>query len=174
MNKDNQYIECAKIINTHGCHGGIKLESWCNSPEELAALKRIFLLKDGAYEEYKLRRASVFKQFVVADLDGVTDMDQALALKNKTCYAKRADFHLGKDEYFIADLVGIPVIDADDGRVYGKVKELINRGASDIYVIDTPTGEVMIPAVPVFIDHVDIKKGVFVRPIDGMFSSEDV
>ena len=174
MNKDNQYIECAKIINTHGCHGGIKMESWCNTPEELAKLKRVFMMKNGTYEEYKLRKASVFKQFVVAELDGINDMDQALALKNQICYAKRADFHLAKDEYFIADLIGVPVIDADNGTVYGRVKELINRGASDIYVIHTPTGEVMIPAVPAFIDHVDIKKGVFVRPIDGMFSSEDI
>ena len=174
MTKENQYIECAKIINTHGCRGGIKMESWCNGPEELAALKRIFLLQNGAYVEYKIRKASVFKQFVVGELDGVNDMDQALALKNQVCYARRSDFHLGKDEYFIADLVGIPVIDADNGREYGHVKELINRGASDIYVIDTPSGEVMIPAVPAFIDRVDIKKGVFVRPIDGMFDSEGV
>lgn len=174
MNKDNQYIECAKIINTHGCHGGVKLASWCNRPEELAALKRVFVLKNGAYEEYKLRRASVFKQFVVADLDGVTDMDAALALKNQVCYAKRSDFHLEKGEYFIADLVGLPVIDADNSKEYGRVKELINRGASDIYVVSTAAGEVMIPAVPEFVDRVDIAGGVFVRPIDGMFSSEDV
>ncbi len=174
MNKDHQYIECAKIINTHGCHGGVKMESWCNTPEELAKLKHVFILKNGVYEEYKLRRASVFKQFVVADLDGITDMDQALALKNQICYAKRSDFHLEKGEYFIADLIGIPVIDADNGKEYGHVKELINRGASDLYVVKTATDEVMIPAVPAFIDHVDVQKGVFIRPIDGMFSSEDV
>ena len=172
MKKDNPYIECAKIINTHGCHGGIKMESWCNEPEDLASLKRIFVLRNGAYEEYKLRRASVFKQFVVADLDGITDMDSALALKNQVCYALRSDFHLKKGEYFIADLVGLPVIDADNGHEYGHVKELINRGASDLYVVKTKTDEVLIPAVPAFIDHVDVQKGVFVRPIEGMFPSE--
>jgi 16S rRNA processing protein RimM len=174
MNKDNQYIECAKIVNTHGCHGGIKMESWCNSPDDLAKLKRVFILKNGMYEEYKLRRASVFKQFVVADLDGVSDMDQALALKNQVCFAKRSDFHLEKGEYFIADLIGLPVIDADNGKEYGHVKELINRGASDLYVVKTKTDEAMIPDVPQFIDHVDVKKGVFIRPIEGMFPAEDV
>ena len=63
----------------------------------------------------------------------------------------------------------MPVIDANDGRVYGTVKELINRGASDIYVINTPKGEAMIPAVTDFIDRVEPKQGVFVTPIDGMF-----
>ena len=171
---ENRYIECAKIINTHGCHGGIKLESWCNSPEELAALSRIFVKDGQGYTEYKLRRASVFKQFVVADLAGVEDMDAALLLKNRICYALREDFQLEDGEYFIADLVGLPVLDAESGREYGKVKELINRGASDIYVVETPNGEAMIPAVPAFVDRVDMASGVFVKPIDGMFASEDV
>jgi 16S rRNA processing protein RimM len=81
---------------------------------------------------------------------------------------------LEKGEYFIADLIGLPVIDADNGKEYGHVKELINRGASDLYVVKTKTDEAMIPDVPQFIDHVDVKKGVFIRPIEGMFPAEDV
>ena len=121
------------------------------------------------FKEYKILKASVFKQFVLLDLKGITDMDMALALKNYTVYANRKDFHLEDGEYFIADLIGILVIDADTDKIYGKVKELINRGASDIYVIETPNGEVMIPAVDEFIINVDIQKGLFVRPISGMF-----
>ena len=172
--KEKSYIECAKIINTHGCHGGIKMESWCNTPEVLAGLKKIFLYDGTTYKEYRIQKASVFKQFVLAELAGVSDMDAALALKNKICYALRKDFDLDEGEYFIADLKGLPVVDADNGREYGKVKELINRGASDLYVVQTANGEVMIPAVPEFIEKVDIEKGVFVRPIDGMFSVEEV
>jgi ribosomal 30S subunit maturation factor RimM len=48
---DKKYIECAKIINTHGCHGGIKLESWCNSPEDLASLKYVYLKNSSSYEK---------------------------------------------------------------------------------------------------------------------------
>ena len=42
---EKKYIECGKIINTHGCHGGLKLESWCDEPEVLADFKRVFLKK---------------------------------------------------------------------------------------------------------------------------------
>ena len=97
-----------------------------------------------------------------------------LLLKNRVCYALREDFHLEEGEYFIADLVGLPVLDAENGKEYGRVKELINRGASDIYVVETPNGETMIPAVPAFVSRVDVSVGVFVTPIDGMFASEDV
>ena len=171
---ESRYIECAKIINTHGCHGGVKMESWCNSPETLAELSRIFLKSENGYTEYKIKKASVFKQFVVADLQGVSDMDAAMALKNQVCYALREDFCLEEGEYFIADLAGLPVFDAESGREYGKVKEVINRGASDIYVIETPSGETMIPAVPAFVDRVEITKGLFVNPIEGMFASEEL
>ena len=164
----NPYIECGKIINTHGCHGGVKLESWCNTPEDFVRLSRVFVKENQNYRELKVVKASVMKQFVVAVLDTVNSMDEALALKGRTVYALREDFHLGDGEYFIADLSGLSVIDAKNGKKYGTLKEVINRGASDIYVISTPNGEQMMPAVDEFVDHVDIREGIFVTPIEGM------
>ncbi len=168
MKKDSRYIECAKIINTHGCHGAVKLESWCNSPDELVLLKKLYFFENGIYNAKKVKKASVFKQFVIAELDGVTEMDTALQLKNKVLYADRADFKLEDGEYFIADLIGINVIDANNGKVYGKVTDIINRGASDIYVVMTENGERMIPAVEEFIIKTDIKTGIYVKPIPGL------
>lgn len=171
---EKKYIECGKIINTHGCRGGLKLDSWCNTAEDLANMHRIFLEENGTYIKYKVKKSAIFKQFVLFDLEGITDMDQAMALKNRTVYALREDFDLDEGEYFIADVIGLPVIDADTLKQYGTVKDMINRGASDLYVVDTPYGECMIPVVDEFIDRVDLQKGVFVRPIEGMFVTEDV
>ena len=162
------YIECGKIINTHGCYGGLKLESWCNSPEELAKLKKLYIKKDGEFEKHTVEKASVFKQFVIANLSGIKTMDDALALKDTVVYALRKDFRLDDGEYFIADLTGLDIIDANNGKIYGKLLEVINRGASDIYVVKTENGECMIPVVPEFVKSVDVKKGIFVTPIEGM------
>ena len=114
-------------------------------------------------------RASVFKQFVIAKIDGVKDIDAAQALVGTVIYAAREDFELGDGDYFIADLIGLDIIDADSGNVLGKLREVINRGASDIYVIDTPDGERMMPAVDEFVDRIDLDSGIYVRPIEGMF-----
>ena len=164
----NKYIECAKIINTHGCYGGIKLESWCNTPEILASLKKIYIRRGADYVEAKVQKASVYKQFVIMNLDTVKSMDEALALKDTVVYALREDFELEDGEFFITDLKNLDVIDTRNGRIYGKLAEVINRGASDIYVVNTPSGEKMIPAVPEFIDSIDINKGIYVTPIEGM------
>ena len=163
-----KYIECGKIINTHGCHGGIKLESWCNTPEDLASLKRFFIEDTNGYIQYKVKKSSTFKQFVLMDVQGVEDMDTALALKNKTVFALRDDFALDDGEYFIADLIGLDVIDAENGTVYGKISDFINRGASDIYVVQTTNGERLIPAVDEFVVSVDVNEGIKVKVIPGL------
>ena len=165
---DKKYIECGKIINTHGCKGGLKIEPWCNSPEDFTALKRLYIQKKNEFIEYTVSRASVFKQFVVLDLAEIDDMETALSLKNVTLYANRDDFDLDDGEFFLSDIIGLEVIDAENGKVYGKISDIINRGASDIYVVDTPTGERMIPAVDEFIVEIDINCGIKVRTIKGL------
>jgi 16S rRNA processing protein RimM len=167
-----QFLECALIINTHGVRGDVKLESLCDSPEVLASLERVFLLEGGKYREVKVEHASVFKQFVLASLEGVDDMDKAAALKGTTLYASRDDFELEEGDYFIADLLGLPVIDNLDGKVYGKIKDVINRGASDIYVVSTPSGERMMPVVDEFVKRVDLDMGVFVEVIPGLLTDD--
>ena len=166
---ENSFIECGKIINTHGCRGSVKAESWCNTEEDLACLKKVFIKQGALYKEYKVNKASIFKQFVIFEFAGLSDMDEAMLLKNKTLYAQRDDFELEEGEFFLADMIGLDVIDADTKQVYGKLSEIINRGASDIYVVKTEQGERMIPAVDEFIISIDINEGIFVRPISGMF-----
>ena len=165
---DKKYIECGKIINTHGCKGGLKVEPWCNSAEDFTALKRLFISTKTGFVKYTVTKASVFKQFVILELAEITDMDMALSLKNVTLYADREDFNLSDGEYFLTDIIGLNVIDADNGTVYGTVTDIINRGASDIYVVNTPNGERMLPAVDEFIISVDVEKGVSVRVIEGL------
>lgn len=165
---NDRYIECGKIVNTHGCRGGLKAESWCNSEEDLAALKKLYIKNGEVYTEHKVTKASVFKQFVILEFADLNDMDAAMLLKNKILYAAKEDFQLEDGEFFLADMIGLDVIDVDTNLVYGKLCEIINRGASDIYVVKTEQGERMIPAVDEFIISIDIEKGIFVRPIEGM------
>ena len=164
-----KFLECGKIINTHGYRGAVKLESWCNSPEDLAALSRLFLKEKSGMRCIAVKHASVFKQFVIAELEGVCDLDAAMAMKNLVVYAAREDFSLDEGDVFIVDMIGLPVIDVATGVKYGTLSDVINRGASDIYVIKTPDGERMMPAVEEFVKKVDVETGIFVSPIEGMF-----
>lgn len=165
---DKKYIECGKIINTHGCRGGLKVDPWCNSPEDFTELKKIYVKSKNEYLEYTITKASIFKQFIILELKEIADMEKALSLKDKIIYADRADFSLEDGEFFISDIIGLNVIDFENGQIYGKISDIINRGASDIYVVETPNGERMIPAVDEFIVEIDINEGVKVRTIEGL------
>ena len=166
---EKQYLECGKIINTHGIAGAVKLESWCDSPEVLASLETVYFKKGEVYKPVEVLRASVFKRFVLMTLEGITDIDAAAALKETVVYADRDELPSEEGQHFIADLVGLPVIDADSGKEYGILDDVINTGASDIYVIESEDGEKMMPAVDEFVKEIDLERGIFVTPIEGMF-----
>ncbi len=161
------YLECGKIINTHGVRGTVKLESYCDTPQILADLGTLWRKVGGEYRPIRVLRTSIFKQFVLADLEGIDNVDAAIPLKNTIVYAAREDLDPG-DGYFIVDLIGLPVFDRETGTEYGKVTDVINRGAQDIYVVDTPNGERMIPVVDEFVAEIDPDAGIYVTPIPGM------
>jgi 16S rRNA processing protein RimM len=167
-----KYLECGKIINTHGVWGEVKLESFCDTPKVLAELSRVFVREGNSYKQIKVLKTSVFKQFVIASLEGVSDMDTAIAMKGTVLYAAREDFKLDEGDYFIADLIGLDVIDDESGHVYGRIADVINRGASDIYVVKTAGGERMMPAVPEFVKKIDVDSGIFVKVIPGLLSDD--
>ena len=166
---EKKYLECGKIVNTHGVKGAVKIESWCDSPEILADLPCVYFKKGNVYEKCEVLSSSVMKRHVLATLEGINDVDVAMTLKETVVYAERDDIPLEEGDYFIIDLVGLPVIDADNGTEYGTVSDVFNAGASDIYTVKTANGDRMIPAVPEFVINIDLDKGIFVRPIEGMF-----
>lgn len=164
----SKYLECGKIVNTHGIRGGLKLESWCDTPDDLASLKKVYL-KDGAeYKMHKVKKASIFKQFVLFELDGINNIDIAMTLKGRVVFADRDDISIDEDAFFIADIIGLDVIDLESGEKIGTLSDVLNLGASDLYEINTKNGKKLIPAVPEFIKEIDLEKGIFVSLIEGM------
>ena len=164
-----EFPECGRIVNTHGCHGGVKAESWCDTPADLAALPAVYLKTEQGMVPYRVRRAAVFRdRFVFLELEGVDRMEEAEALRGRILYAKRDDLHLPEEAVLVAELTGLPVIDAGTGQTVGTVRDVIHPGATDIYVIDTPRGEAMIPAVPAFIRSVSAERGIEITPIEGL------
>ena len=167
------YLECGKIINTHGFRGAVKLENRCDDPSVLASLKRIwFREKDGTFRPCRVLHASVQKQFVIATLEGIEDEERANRLRETLIYAAREDVPIEEGSNFIVDIIGLPVKDADTGVVLGSVLDVNTRGARDLYIIKTEKGEFMVPSVPEFIIKVDTDDAVYLRPIPGLIDGE--
>ncbi len=171
-----QYLDCAEAVGTHGVRGGIRLQSRADSPEAVTKLKRLFTKTPAGWQEWKVTRASVQKSMVLVWLDGVDTLDDALPFKGKILYAARVDLRLPRGSHFIADMIGLPVLDAEDGTVYGTLTEVNTAGVQDLYTVEKPEGgSFLIPAVPAFIEKVSVDAetdgcapGVYVHLIDGM------
>lgn len=164
------YPECGKIINTHGCRGGVKIEPWCDSPAVFTALPCVYIREAGELRPLKLRRAAVLgARFVLAELEGVDTMEAADALRGTVLYAAREDLNIKKGVSLVAELIGLPVFDTAGNRL-GTLTEVIHPANTDIYVIQTEKGEAMVPVVPAFVREVDVEKGIILSPIEGMFA----
>ncbi|MBQ3064102.1 MAG: 16S rRNA processing protein RimM [Clostridia bacterium] len=164
------YPECGKIINTHGCRGGVKIEPWCDSPAVFAALPRVYVKKGDDMQPLRLRRAAVLgARFVCAEIEGVDTMEAADALRGTVLYAARKDLKIPAGVLLVAEMIGLPVFDTAGGRL-GVLTDVIHPANTDIYVIQTEKGEAMVPAVPDFVREVDAEKGIVLSPIEGMFA----
>lgn len=163
------YPECGRIINTHGCRGGVKIEPWCDSPTVLAALPMVYFKENGKLRGVRMLRTAVLGgRFISAELEGVTTMEAADLLRGRILFAKREDLGIPEGVPLVAELIGLPVFDAASGKELGILTDVIHPGATDIYVIKTDRGEAMVPVVSEFVRSVDIEKGIVIAPIEGM------
>lgn len=162
-----EYLELGKIVGTHGVRGELKLDPWTDSPEVFQTLKTVYL--DGS--PVRLISARAHKRQELLTLEGVSDIDAAEKLRGKTLSVKRDDVSLSPGKYFVAEIIGCQVRDADDqDKIYGTVTDVTNTGANDIWSIKKNGKTTLMPIIPGILVHVDIDRGeVLVRPIKGIF-----
>ena len=101
-----------------------------------------------------------FKQFVILKFKGIDNINDIEKYKGKSLFVDREHaVRLRKDEYFIADMIGMQVFTEDD-KEFGKLKDVLETGANDVYIIDSlEHGEVLIPAIKQCVLNVDIESG---------------
>jgi len=159
----NKYLEAGIIVNTHGIKGEVKIQPWADSAEFLKGFK--FLYIDG--KPYELLSGKVHKECLIAELKGISGVNEAMIFKNKVVSIDREDAKLPKGAFFIQDLIGAAVID-ESGKELGKLTDVLELTSSNVYVV-TGEREILIPAVPQFIIKTDVNAGlVTVRLIEGM------
>ncbi len=171
MRELKQYIHQGRILNTHGIHGELKAEIWCDDVSDFLKIKEVYLDDKGIIKLNLLSSRSAGKLVLIRP-EGVQTPEEAVKYKGKDIYVHRSQLKIPKDRVLTADLFGLPVIDADTGVKYGEINDVIFNPANEIYVIQTEKGERMIPAVPQFIVKADIYDAVYVRPIRGMFDED--
>ena len=158
-----EYLDCGRIVNTHGVRGEVRIVPWADSPDFLCRFSTLYI--DGAPR--RVLSSRVHKGSVIAKLDGVDTVEAAMLLRDKTVQIRRADARLRSGAFFLADIIGLKVVD-ETGRALGTLKEVLSPSVQQVYVIEGER-EILIPAVPEFILETNIAGGyIKVRLIEGM------
>lgn len=167
-----EYLEIGKIVNIHGIRGDVKVMPWCDEPELLCEFDSLFIDRDK--KEINIESARVFKNTVIMHIEGCDTPEAAQKMREKILYIHRDDLELEEGVYFIQDLIGMSVVDADDGKLYGTLKDVSQTGANDVYeVFDEENKKTYwIPAIPDVVIETDVDGGVMkIRPLEGLLDA---
>ena len=156
-------LQVGVISSTHGVRGEVKVFPTTDDVKRFKKLKKVIL--DTGREQLPLEVESVkfFKQFAILKFKGIDNINYIEKYKGKSLLVDRENaVKLRKDEYFIADMIGLSVF-TDDGEEFGQLRDVLETGANDVYIIDSlKHGEVLVPAIKQCILDVDIENGKMV------------
>lgn len=169
MNDENR-ICVGALGGAFGVKGEVRLKSFTATPEDIAEYSPL-TSEDGA-RSFEITLTGQLKNGFTARLTGVTSKEAADALRGTRLYAERDQLpHLPDDEYYHADLIGLEVYDTG-GTLLGKVKTVLNHGASDILEVQAPgtSATVLLPFTLQAVPTVDLAAGrIIADPPDGLF-----
>lgn len=167
-----RFLECGKIVATHGLRGEVKVLPWCDGPEALLPFGTLYL--DGGKTPLSVEKSRTAKGTVLMKFRGYDSPEAAQPLRGRVLYLDREDDSLEEGQYYIQDLLGLSVVDADTGAVYGALSDVTETGANDVYHIAFPDGKTrLIPAIPQVIREIDIDGGrMAIRPLEGLFDDD--
>lgn len=148
------------ISSTHGIKGEVKVFPTTDDVQRFKKLKNVLLDSGKEKRNLKIQSVKFFKQFVILKFEEIDDINDVEKYKGSSLYVTRDQaVKLKKDEYFIADLIGLRVI-AEEEKLEGILKDVMETGANDVYVIELSNGrELLLPAIKECVLSVDIEKG---------------
>ena len=158
------------ISSTHGVRGEVKVFPTTDDMKRFKKLKEVLLDTGKETLTLEIEGVKFFKQFVILKFKGYDNIDDIVKYRGKSLFVPRENaVKLQKDEYFIADLIGLKVVN-EDGSFTGVLKDVMETGANDVYIVESQDGkEVLIPAIKDCILQVDFEKEqVLVHLLDGL------
>ena len=161
-----QYIEFGKITSTHGIKGEMKIYPYTDDVNNILKLKKIHINS----KDYTVSSIKFHKNMFVAKLKGIDTIEQAEKFRN--CIIQREldeNEVLEEDTYYIKDLVGCTIF-LEDGTEFGKLIDVFQTGANDVYVVKTVDNhEVLIPAIKDVVKDINIKtKKIVIELMEGL------
>lgn len=144
-----RFLVVGEILRPHGLRGELRMRVLTENRDHLPHLDSIYLADspdDAALRKFALNRVRFNKAYALLSLEGCRDRNDAELLRGKTVLiGSDQAAPLEDGEYYLYQLIGLNVI-ADQTDI-GRVKEVLQTGANDVYIVDSEAfGDLLIPA----------------------------
>lgn len=151
-------IRIGKIVNTQGLKGDVRIYPDTDDVKRFEDLEKIYV--EEQEEPLYITKVRYKKNLAIVKFRGLDHINDVEKYKNKVIYTEKlSQEDLEEDRYYVEDLIGMVVIDEHKGEI-GFLKDIIQNPAHDLYLVKTPTEEVLIPAVEAFILEVDLESRI--------------
>lgn len=163
-------LQVGVISSTHGVRGEVKVFPTTDDINRFKKLKEVILVTEKTEKVLKITSVKFFKQFAILKFEGIDTLNDVEVYKGAQLYVDRKHaVKLEKDEYFIADLIDLTVVDEEENEI-GILVDVMKTGANDVYIVKNEEGkELLFPAIKECILNVDFKKKkVTVHVMDGL------
>lgn len=163
----SDFLVVGRVLRPHGISGEVRVALDTDHPERLSPPLTVYLGVERM--PYTIERARLDRGAMLLKLEGLDSREQAGALRGLEVAIRAADATpLGPDEYYVHQIIGLQVWTVE-GRRLGRVVEVLETGANDVYVVHGPTGEILIPAIRDVVLDIDLLSGrIIIRPLEGM------
>jgi len=153
------FILIGKVLKPHGIKGDLRVRYFNPDPLFLLNYSRLYL-KDqrrGIFRPFEVKDVQVRERDIILHLKGIEDRDAAERWSGSLIYVSREDLPpLEEGEYYWEDILGLEVYTVE-GEYLGRVVNIIPTGGRDVYEVEGPKGEVLLPAVEGIIREIDLK-----------------
>lgn len=154
-------LQVGVISSTHGIRGEVKIFPTTDDAMRFKKLKEVILDTGKECLILEIEGVKFFKQFVILKFKGIDNINDVEKYKGMSLFVTRKNaVKLKKDEYFIADLIGLKVID-EEKQMEGTLTDVLQTGANDVYDITLADGRnLLLPAIADCVLHVDLENKV--------------
>ena len=152
-----RYLAIARVLRPFGVRGEMKVEVLTGFPEQLGRLKRVYLGPEAA--PHAVAHFRWHGNELLLLLADVQDRDAAEELHGQLVQiATEEAVPLGPGEFYEHQIIGLTVVTAE-GEALGQVVQVLATGANDVYVVQGPHGEVLLPARAEVVRKIDLDGG---------------
>lgn len=167
---DSEFVAIGYIGKPYGIKGALSITLLTDYPEQFKTLKQIYVEHSAGHRElFEIVTATTQKNKVILKLQGIDTRNQAEEMVGRYIVLPRELCReLPDDTYFIFDLIGITVR-TDDGTVVGKIEDIMEMPANDVYVVRNEDREYLIPAIKEVVKKIDMEsREMLITPLEGL------